>query len=195
MPRYWFTADDGASLIQLQQNAFMFNWRRHDDGYPRYRSIKPNFDKYYARFVDFVRTDVQSAEPAIDLCELTYVNTIQQCEYWQGPQDTKNVIPSFPMLLHGSDSWSPADFECNFAFYTENSIYLQVAARSGRTIQEPSVPVLVFEIKASEQLKGVAKPEADDWFDRAHKIVMDCFLGMTSQHIQIKNWERKQNTS
>ena len=192
MPRYWFTAADGASLIQVQKNAFMFNWRRQDDLYPTYRAIKPRFDKYYDRFLDFVRTEVQSAEPAIDLCDLTYVNTIQRCGYWQGPQDTNKVIPTVPMLMHGSDRWSAAGFECNFAFHTETTIHLQVAVRSGRTVRDASVPILVFEIKATEQVGSVSKSDADDWFDRAHDVVMNCFLGMTSPDVQAEHWERQQ---
>lgn len=116
MPRYRFTADDGASLIQIQKNAFVFNWRRDQDGvYPRYRSIKPDFDKYYALFSEFVRTESPSVEPTIDLCELTYVNTIQQCEYWQGPQDTNKMIPSFSMLTFG-EGWSSATSTATFPF-------------------------------------------------------------------------------
>lgn len=192
MPRYWFIADDGASLIQIQKNAFMFNWRRQDDVYPRYRSIKPRFDKYYDRFLDFVRTDVQSIEPVIGRCDITYVNTIQRCSYWQGPQDTYKVIPTVPLLMQGSDRWSSAGFECNFAFRTENTMHLQIAVRSGQAAQDPSVPILVFEIKAAEQVGSVSKSEADDWFDRAHDVVMDCFLGMTSHRVQTEHWERKQ---
>ena len=198
MPRYWFTADDDASLIQIQKNAFVFNWRRRQDGmYPRYRSIKPDFDKYYALFSEFVRTEIPSAEPTIDLCELTYVNTIQQCRYWQGPQDTNKIIPSFSMLTLGGGRWSSDDFDCKFAFRTENenAMHLQVAARSGKTTQAPSIPILVFEIKATEQVGCIAKSEADDWFDRAHEMIMDCFLGMTDQHVQEEHWEREQHPS
>lgn len=191
MPRYWFIAEDGGSLIQVQKNAFMYNWRRQDDVYPRYRSIKPDFDKQYTRFMDFVRTEVSSVEPAIGLCELTYVNSVRQCEYWQGPQDTKKVIPSFSMLLDDSDRWSSAGFESNFAFRIKNTMHLQVSIRSGIATQEPHVPILIFEIKAAEQVASIRKSEADDWFDCAHGVIMDCFLDMTSQRVQTEQWKRK----
>ncbi len=195
MPRYWFTADDDVSLIQIQKNAFMFNWRRRNDVYPRYRSIKPDFDKYYALFSEFIRTEVSSAEPTMDLCELTYVNTVQRCEYWHGPQDTNAILPTFSMLTPGSDHWSSADLDCRFAFRMENTTHLQVAVRTGKTVQDPSVPILVFEIKATGQAGCITKSAADDWFDRAHKVIMECFLGMTSQHVQKEHWEREQYPS
>lgn len=190
MPRYWFIAEDGVSLIQVQKNAFMFNWRRQDEMYPTYRSIKPDFDKQYTRFVDFVRTEVPS-ELTIGLCELTYVNSVRQCEYWQGPQDTKKIIPSFSMLLDGRDRWSSAGFESNFVFRMESAMHMQVSIRSGITVQEPRVPILIFEVKASEEVANIKKSEADDWFDRAHGVIMECFLDMTSQRVQKEHWKRK----
>ena len=140
MPRYWFTADDGISLIQIQKNAFMFNWRRREDEYPRYHKIKPCFDKYYSLFSEFISAEVPSSEQAIDMCELTYVN----------------------------------------------------AVRSGTTSHVHSTPILVFEIKATEQVGSIPKSEADRWFDRAHTAVMNCFLGITNESIQLEHWEREQ---
>ena len=192
MPRYWFMADSGASLIQVQKNAFMFNWRRQDELYPRYHSIKPDFDKYYVRFSEFVRTETPSTEPSIDLCELTYVNTIQQCEYWQGPQDTVEVIPSFSFLVPGERNWSSVGFNCNFGFRNEGGLHVQVAIRSGTTVTSPNVPILVLELKASEQLGGVTKSETDQWFDRAHEAIMERFLKVTSESVQLRYWKREQ---
>ena len=98
-PRYWFVSADDASLLQVQKSAFMFNWRRRDDAYPRFRTIKPQFDNYYNLFVNFARADLQSAEPTIDLCELTYINAIRGCEFWNAPSDTPNIIPSFSLIV------------------------------------------------------------------------------------------------
>src|SRR5690554_3197923 len=48
MPRYWFMSDDHANLIQLQKNAFMFNWRRKDSDYPHFdENLKVRFDEYF----------------------------------------------------------------------------------------------------------------------------------------------------
>ncbi|MEN8132936.1 MAG: TIGR04255 family protein [Pseudomonadota bacterium] len=39
MPRYWMIAADDINLIQIQKNAFMFNWRRREDDYPHYDTM------------------------------------------------------------------------------------------------------------------------------------------------------------
>jgi hypothetical protein len=30
LPRFWFVAKDEATLLQVQKNAFLFNWRKND---------------------------------------------------------------------------------------------------------------------------------------------------------------------
>ena len=190
MPRYWFIAADDASLLQAQKSAFMFNWRRREETYPRFRFIKPLFDTYYNRFAHFIRTNVKSEEPLIDLCELTYVNAIQQCEFWEGPRDTTRVIPSFSLVAPGIDDSDATGFNCNFAYHTANDVQVHVAVRSGMTAEPPIAPILLLEIKATTQLGKAGKPIADTWFERAHDVVVECFLSMTSRDIQNDYWKR-----
>jgi hypothetical protein len=42
-PRFWFEAADGITLIQLQKNAFIFNWRKRDNDYPHFEAVKAAF--------------------------------------------------------------------------------------------------------------------------------------------------------
>jgi uncharacterized protein (TIGR04255 family) len=190
MPRYWFIADDDISLIQIQKNAFMYNWRRREDVYPRfYRDIKPTFDRYYGLFSEFIRAEIQKEELAIDLCELTYINALERCPFWGGPQDTEKVIPSFPILSPGIDVLGPPEFNCNYGYRIETDLQLSISIRSGVMAQKADAPVLIFEIRASARLGQVTKSEADEWFERAHDSVVRCFVGMTDQDIQKRHWE------
>ena len=190
MPRYWFVASDDTRFIQLQKNAFMLNWRRRDGNeYPRYhRSIKPAFDKYYGIFDTFIRAEVNSPNISIDACELSYVNTVEPCEFWQGPQDTPKVIPSFSTLHPRTGKNELMEFVCRYASNVASDIQLAISIRTGMLTQQPDVPALAFEIKASGRLGGVAKPASDDWFERAHDAIVKCFVDMTSPKIQKRYW-------
>ncbi len=190
MPRYWFIAGDEIRLIQIQKNAFMFNWRRRKGNeYPRYyENIKPAFDKYYGLFSEFIRTEVGIAEPTIDLCELIYINTIEHCDFWAGPRDTTNVIPSFSILDSGINTSEPPSFNCNYLYKVSNDLQLNISIRSGVKTQQQNAPVLAFEIKASGRIEGVAKTVSDEWFQRAHDSIIKCFAHMTSTNIQEKHW-------
>ncbi len=59
---------------------------------------------------------------------------------------------------------------------------------------DPEIPVLIFEIKASGRMGQVRKSETDGWFERAHDAIIDCFVGVTSRDIQIKYWNRVEET-
>ena len=189
MPRYWFIADNEINLIQVQKNAFMFNWRRRGKEYPKYyNDIKPNFDKYYGMFSEFIRTQIEIGEPNIDLCELTYINTLQLCDYWEGPQDTGKIIPSFTIIKTGINDFNAIGFNCNYIYIKSDDLQINIGIRNGFT-QQDNIPVLMFEIKASGRLGQVAKSGADEWFERAHDAIIECFLGITDQDIQNRLWQ------
>ena len=190
MPRYWFIAEDGINLIQIQRNAFMFNWRRRKDEYPGFHNhIKPAFDKYYDIFSEFIRREIKN-DLSVDLCELAYVNTLERCEYWSGPQDTMKVIPSFSIMHSGIDASESLWFNRQDAYEVSSGLQLNIGIRSGVVReQQQNTPALVFEIKAGGRPGRVEKPKADRWFERAHDAITQCFLGITSRDIQDHYWK------
>lgn len=192
MPRYWFISDNDMNLIQLQKNAFMFNWRRRDKEYPRFHDyIKPTFDKYYSFFSDFIRSEINSAEElAVELCELTYINTLEPCEYWEGPQDTANIIPSFSIVIPGIDISNSPGFYCHYAYEIATDLQLNIRIHAAAKSEQPDVPALIFEIKVSGRVGKAAKPKTDEWFERAHEAIAGCFAGMTNPEVQVKYWKR-----
>ena len=195
MPRYWFITQNGINLIQIQQNAFMFNWRRRDEEYPRFhRNIKPTFDKYYGIFNEFVRTQINDTDLTIDRCELVYINTLEAFEFWTGPQDTTNVIPSFSILDLGIGDAEAQGFYCNYIYTVQTDLQINIGIRAVTNAQQPGSPVLLFEIRAIGQFEQVAKPATDDWFVRAHGAIKSCFLGMTSSEIQNRYWKPVKET-
>ncbi len=187
MPRYWFISANDTNVIQVQKNAFMFNWRLRNEEYPRfYREIKPAFDKYFGLFSEFVRTETNVENLSVDLCELAYINTLERSEYWTGPRDTTNVFPSFSMLTLGDNPSGSAEFNCNFAYRPSPEMQLNIAIRSG---QGQNGPILIFEIRARGRLGKVEKSRADEWFGRSHAAITHCFLDITSQDIQNRYWK------
>ena len=191
MPRYWFVANDDVYLIQVQKNAFILNWRyRGSNEYPRFhKDIKPTFDKYHQLFDEFVRTEIDPPSLSIDLCELTYINTIEQCEFWKGPQDTSNVIPEFSAISPNTKASNLLGFNCQYAYRIEANLELFVVIRNGVVPQKTNVPTLIIEIKGGGRLGQATKAMADKWFDQAHDAIIDCFENMTNPAIQDKYWK------
>lgn len=196
MPRYWFIAENDINLIQIQRNAFMFNWRRRDEEYPRFHDyIKPTFDKYYGIFSEFIRSEIKTSEElAVDLCELTYINALEPSEFWKGPYDTTNIIPSFSILVPGINASDSPGFNCNYVYEVANDLQLNIGIRAAAKAEQPDVPALIFEIKVSGRVGKIAKPTTDEWFERAHEAIIRCFAGMTNHDVQINHWRRVEET-
>ena len=192
MPRYWFISDDETSLLQVQKNAFMLNWRKRGTDYPRFSAgLKPDFDEYFSKFSRFVSTYTGTSELKIDLCQLTYINVIERCEFWSGPRDTHRVIPSFTTPDPGVAFENQTAFNCTYIFDVSSDLWLVVAVRNVVLSQESDEPnpLLIFEIRAEGHLGQASKAETDRWFDRAHVAINECFLGITDPKIQRQYWK------
>lgn len=191
MPRYWFVAGDGINLLQVQKDAFMLNWRRGDADYPSFTRIKPTFDRYYTVYSDFVRSELD-VDLRIATCELTYVNAVEQSEFWSGPSETPRVIKSFSVPDAGLHSPEYPDFNCSFGYQIADDLRIDIAIRNGFVTRQPDMPVLIFEIKAAGRPERQTKSQADTWFDRAHDTLNETFLRLTDSEIQRLHWGRKE---
>ncbi len=188
MPRYWFIARDEINLVQLQKNAFMLNWRRRGQNqYPGFQDIKLNFDGLLGKFENFLSLGIGISEVPIALCELTYIDAIEECEYWRGPSDTGKVIRSFQIPLADS-SISTSGFDCRYSYQAEEEISLSTRIWTMVRPGEPGRTALGIEMKTIKRFEGVPKTATDDWFRRAHDTMLRHFLDITSEDIQREYW-------
>ena len=189
MPRFWFVSEDAASLIQVQRDAFLHNWRRRDSEYPHYSGqVKPRFDQFYDIFESFLQEDVGSSSPRIRQCELTYVDVIEACEYWRGPHDTANVIPSLSDYVRGQFGVSASAINTVFMYNIRSNTQLQIAVRTVASTKDSDSQKLVLEFRARGLMDGVLKSDTESWFSDAHKSIVKWFLSMTSADIQREYW-------
>jgi uncharacterized protein (TIGR04255 family) len=188
MPRFWFEAADGISLMQVQKNAFIFNWRKRDADYPHFETVKSSFDKYFGMFIEFLLRE-GNAMPSARILELTYVNTLQQSEYWTSLRDTNRVIPLFHLPIQEDADAAPSDFHQLSVQRLAPDLSLHTTVRSTRSTKDATKPSLVFELRAIGLLDDAMKRDVDQWFDRAHDTIGTCFLSMTSPDIQRRYWK------
>lgn len=187
--RYWFVSEDSASLIQIQRDAFIHNWRRKDSEYPRYsKQVKPKFDKYYSIFESFIEDEVKEDRPRIGICELAYVDVVDICDYWKGPQDTAKVIPSLAESLRGFGN-EPAIAVNNVTLFKPKSdIELSVGIRTTQSTNGSEATRLLLEFRARGHMGGVLKADTDSWFSDAHETILEWFSRLTSKEIQREYW-------
>lgn len=77
LPRTRFISTDERTLLQLQADRFLFNWRRvsADDEYPRYETLRPRFDALRQRLTE-VLDGLGRPMPQVDHVEVSYINEL-----------------------------------------------------------------------------------------------------------------------
>jgi uncharacterized protein (TIGR04255 family) len=187
LPRFWLSSADETMLVQLQRNAFLLNWRKRDQIYPHYDTVKREFDRVYGIFAEFLRETVRQ-DFAIEAAELTYINLALAGEYWTGVHDIARVIPSFRPVEISVAGATLANTTQSTVWSVAKDISLTAKVQTG-TMTADKRPALVFELSAKGRLGAAAKAEADAWFERAHEVTGKAFKGMTSPDIQVRVWQ------
>ena len=84
VPRYWFLNEAGTELIQVQQDAFVHNWRKVGEGeeYPRYEYIRERFRAELDTFSQFLAQE-RLGDLVPNQCEVTYINNIVSGQGWE----------------------------------------------------------------------------------------------------------------
>ncbi|MCB0020660.1 MAG: TIGR04255 family protein [Anaerolineales bacterium] len=189
MPRFWLSSEDGSILLQIQKNAFILNWRRRAGAYPHFENVKKLFDRYFERFLAFLRTELRVDDVNVQVAELTYSNLVEPGSYWMTALDTPRLLPSLAILDVGAPADTVPDFNYVTAYRFAPDLTLNVSVRTGRQPTDANKSVLVFELRTIGALDAVGRAEADLWYERAHETIGRCFTAMTNPDIQRNNWQ------
>ena len=105
MPRFWFHSGEHPTLIQVQRNAFMLNWRRLAgvaSEYPHYETVVRDFWERFTEYRQFIR-EIGGTLDVIRNCELSYLNIIAANEFFAAPSDLAAVLPALSGLSDLAD--------------------------------------------------------------------------------------------
>jgi len=191
--RCWFVSADDRTLIQIQNDRFVFNWRKTDrnDKYPHYDdTIRHEFERQWSRFRTFVENnDLGRIEPV--QCEVSYVNQIPRGEGWKTAAELGSV---FTILDRTSlFGYAPALEDVNFSFQ------FPMAEDRGRLRVKSEPAIRNLDGIEVQQLTVTAKGEPRDgetssileWLDFGRENVVREFASITSPAMHLL-WERVQ---
>lgn len=189
LPRYIFNSIDNSQSIQIQKNAFIFNWRnQNNDIYPRYRKLKSIFDTNLNIFTGFVKEEFNQTEFVIKECHLTYVNIVNLCDLWTGPNDTCKVIKGFKFPDFGVEQTTTTHFVYDYNLYLNQNLTLKprIEINYNPNSREPQ---LLVTLQAIGTLDDDEKSVMLDWFDHANKELNKLFDCLTTDDIQ-RYWNK-----
>lgn len=192
LPRCWFVDTAGNTLIQLQPDRFIGNWRKitGDEAYPRFEKLRDAFLSRWLQFGTFAE-GIGLGSPIIKQAELTYVNHIPQGTCWQEMSDVSKVISPLDGLGRTRFLQHLESLQC-FLHYRlpDDSGRLHVAIdpvvrRDGDETQI----VLRVKLTARGPVAGETEDAVKDWFTLAREWIVRGFTDLTSDEAHAE-WER-----
>lgn len=194
LPRIWFIDEKGNTLIQVQRDRFLHNWKKVEptDEYPRFPEVSKIFRERLGQFEAFLRENgLGRIEPV--QYELTYINHIPRGEGWDTLRDIGSVFPDFSWNF-GRERFIPVPEAINWKSVfqlPEQTGRLHVSIRSANRLSD-SKPILLLELTA----RGIGKEQSQDamwsWLDTARTWIVRTFADLTDERLQKNFWGRKQ---
>lgn len=188
MRRSWLVTNDGQRLLQVQENRFLFNWKRPEPGgeYPGFDKIRPQFEDFLAKFRNTLRP--LGFELTFQQFELSYINYL-------GLMGELDRVPLEDILVDHCRSKAAERFLPNAESFSWRTSYV-MPDRMGRLHINASTaltperkPILYLDLTA----RGVPpRPEQDRqaWFEMAHEWITQAFVDSTSKTLQNEIWGR-----
>lgn len=187
MPRCIFSAPDDAAVIQIQRDAFYYNWRKVTEEYPRYETVADRFDTEFKKFAEFIESNALSKLTPNQL-ELTYLNeipvdvTVQRIlkdAAWIADDHSFLPPPAFISLT--------ANFVMDSGFGTLHSDFRIIPKDDGALVYQW---ILVA--------RGCTNPRSDltfdkmrPWYDKARDWIVRGFTDLSTEEAQRVLWERE----
>jgi uncharacterized protein (TIGR04255 family) len=200
LPRTWFQGDDQRLLLQLQADRLVLNWRRIalGDRYPRYETLRPQFDALLGTLSDVLRKLGRKRAP-INHVEVSYNNELST-PGWDAP-DAHPPLSDFLVALcrpeENADSFLPQSedtaYRARFRMGTATE-----GAQAGRLVVQTDAAYRSFDVMPIYLLKlsaFMAGTLSDDEevvaaLDRGREWVVKGFLELVRPEVQ-EHWGRR----
>ncbi len=190
--RFWFIDVTSTQLIQVQRDRFIRNWRKGPpphDVYPRYDDLRPRFEQDWQTFLHFL-TQEQLAIPAVNQCEVTYVNHVELGAGWNSLGEAHKVLTLLRQPPSGGLLPNPEALVVHARYV--------MPERRGRLYVECQPAIRRHDGKQVMQLTLTARgrPASSDlrsiveWFDLGHDWIVHGFVDITTP-VMHELWGRR----
>jgi uncharacterized protein (TIGR04255 family) len=193
LQRFWFFSNQHPTLIQIQRNAFMFNWRRVPNlptgEYPHYEAVVQDFWRELQGYEEFIREVVGGKLDVVQRCELGYVNLITPNEFFPDVTRVAAVLPSLSSLENlAANGRTLTGLNATITYRLTPNLAVDLTIRLGRRADTDEV-ALVLDLKAHGAPSDLSVQGAREWYESAHNATYRLFLDATAKDLQEKIWK------
>ncbi len=193
MPRCLFINDSGSELVQIQQDRFVFNWRKlkEGDSYPRYEHVRMGFEKQLQVFQEFL-TEEKLGDLAPNQCEVTYVNQLLSGHGWEQPGQLDKLVTVWRNEYSDQFLKEPEDVRLSMRYLIRDGdepigrLYVSIEPRYS-TIHRLPVVVITLTARGAPRTKDMTG--VLDFFDIGRKWIVSAFTSITTKDMH-RNWGR-----
>jgi len=191
LPRFWFFSDAHPTLIQIQRNAFIFNWRRlAKNEYPHYETVVSDFWRELEDYKTFVQELGGRGLDVVRRCELTYINIISPNEFFANPTQLMNVLPPIASFSDiQTDDRQLAGMNATATYLVNPTLRIDLAIKLGRRTDDTKALVAILELKAHGVPSDLSLEGTRSWYGSAHNATYKMFLDATARQVQERIWK------
>ena len=192
IPRVWYVSEDQNTIVQIQNNRFVFNWRkvREEDTYPRFETIESSFQENFSKFVSFLETE-KLGSLDIRSYELSYFNHIERAGRLAGPQSARLLFPDF-RWQNRRNRFLPMPYHVFWNVQIEiGEVGLLVADLKSAQRGNDGQDIFVLELTARGDARTNDNSDLHDWFLRARECIVNGFADLTNDRLQVELWGRE----
>jgi len=181
--RAWLINEPGTHLLQIQQDRFLFNWKRVDESpaYPSYAQVIADFRVQWRRFKDFL-AEQELGEPSVTQLEMTYFNFV--------PGNKQSVLRDHVRDAASGRYLPLPDAVAIKHMYSmpDGNGRLHVSAGSARQTTTGVLGTRI-EMTARGLPRDTSNEGCDKWFDLAHEWITHGFADITTDSAHV-TWGR-----
>jgi len=191
LPRFWFFSDAHPTLIQIQRNAFIFNWRRlATNEYPHYETVITDFWRELEDYKTFVQEECGRGIDVIRSCELTYINVISPNEFFANPGQLRSVLPPIASLSDiQTDDRQLVGINATATYLVNATLRIDLGIKLGRRADNQKELVAILELKAHGVPSDLSLEGTRSWYGSAHNATYKVFLDATAKQVQERIWK------
>lgn len=188
--RWLYFNKSGKTLLQVQPEIFLQNWRKRDasDPYLHYDELLPSFMQMWLVFNKFLEGNGVE-KPVIRECEVSYINHIDRGQGWQSLSDLGGVVTAWSGKTSTGFLPSPGLVSLVTVYPMRgHQGQLQVSLQPG--IRTSGQETLQLALSARAKPKTQSMSDLRDTLNSAREWVVRGFDDITTDHMH-EIWNRK----